>query len=62
MSYTEVKKEFVIETLGKGNAVIMCDFSTMRMVDCGEMTVKAINSFLAKDDTKFYKVVVNEQA
>lgn len=60
MNYTELKKEYVIETLGKGNRVIMCDFSTMRMVDCGEMTVNAINSFMAKSETKFYKEVVNE--
>jgi hypothetical protein len=60
MNYTELKKEYVIETLGKGNRVIMCDFATMRMVDCGEMTVSAINSFLAKPETKFYKEVVNE--
>ena len=60
MSYTELKKEYVIENLGKGNKVIMCDFSTMRMVDCAEMTVAAINSFIDKSETKFFKEVVNE--
>lgn len=62
MNCTELKKEYVIENLGKGNTVIMCDFSTMRMVDCAEMTVQAINSFIDKPETKFFKVVVNEQA
>lgn len=60
MTYTELKKEYVIETLGKGNSVIMCDFSTMRMVDCGEMTVNTIKSFIEKNETKFFKVTANE--
>lgn len=60
MSYTELKKEYVIENLGKGNRVIMCDFSTMRMVDCCTMTVGTINSFIEKSETKFFKEVVNE--
>ena len=34
MTITEVKKEYVIETLGKGERVVMCDFSTLRMADC----------------------------
>lgn len=60
MSYSELKKEYVIETLGKGNTVIMCDFSTMRMVDCATMTVAAINCFIESSGTKFFKVVNNE--
>ena len=48
MTYTEVKKDYVIETLAKGNTVIVCDFSTLRMLDCGEMTVNTINSFIDK--------------
>jgi hypothetical protein len=60
MSYTELKKEYVIETLGKGDKVILCDFSTMRMVNCDDMTVAAINNFKEKPDTKFFKAVANE--
>ena len=60
MNITEVKKEYVIETLGKGEKVIMCDFSTLRMADCGEMTVNAINAFIEKPETKFFKVVASE--
>lgn len=59
MTYTELKKEYVIETLGKGEKVIMCDFATMRMVDCGDMTVNTILSFIEKSETKFFKAVVN---
>lgn len=60
MTITELKKEYVIETLGKGERVIMCDFSTLRMADCGEMTVNTINSFIEKPETKFFKVVESE--
>lgn len=60
MTYTELKKEYVIETLGKGSSVILCDFDTMRMINCGELTVNAINSFIAKENTVFFKVIINE--
>ena len=60
MTYEQLKKEYVIETLAKGNAVIVCDFSTMRMLDCREMTVNTINSFIAKPNTVFFKGVVSE--
>lgn len=59
MTITEVKKEYVIETLGKGERVVMCDFSTLRMADCGEMTVNTINAFIEKPETKFFKVVAS---
>ena len=61
MTYEQLKKDYVIETLAKGNVVIVCDFGTMRMLDCGEMTVNTINSFIAKTDTVFFKgVAVSE--
>ena len=60
MNYTELKKEYVIETLGKGARVIMCDFATMRMLECVELSVAAVNSFIEKPETKFFKVTTNE--
>ncbi len=60
MKYEVIKKEYVIETLGKGHIVIVCDFKTMRMINCENMTVKTINAFIAQDDTVFYKGVANE--
>ena len=60
MNYTELKKEYVIETLGKGARVIMCDFSTMRVLECVELSVEAINSLIEEPDTKFFKVTANE--
>lgn len=61
MTITEVKTEFVLATLGKGNKVIACDFATMRMCDCGEMTVNAINAYIEKGTVKFFTVVNDGQ-
>ena len=55
MTYTETKKEYVIESLGKGHRVVVVDFQTMRVMDCAEMTINTINSYIAKPDTKFFK-------
>ena len=60
MTITEVKTEFVIKVLGEGSKVIACDFATLRMSDCGEMTVNAINSYIEKGTVKFFTVVNNE--
>ena len=60
MTYTETKKEYVVESLGKGQTVLVVDFQTMRVMDCTEMTVNTINSYIAKADTKFFKVQDNE--
>ena len=60
MTYTETKKEYVIESLGKGQTVLVVDFQTMRVMDCAEMTINTINSYIAKSDTKFFKVTSNE--
>lgn len=60
MNYTELKKEYVIETLGGGSEVIVCDFQSMRIANCSELIVREIQSLIAKPETKFFKVVVNE--
>ena len=60
MTVSELKPEFVLSTLGKGTKVVACDFQTMKMTDCGDMTVKAINSYIEKGTVKFFTVVINE--
>ena len=60
MQITELKKEYVIETLAKGERVVVCDFATMRMAECADMTVNTIVSFIEKPETKFFKVVAGE--
>ena len=60
MTYEVIKKEYVVETLGKGSTVILCDFDTMRMMNCVDMSVRSINSYIDKANTVFYKGVKNE--
>lgn len=61
MKYEVLKAEYVIETLAKGDKVIVCDFPTMTMKDCEGLTVKQINSYIEKDTAvAFYKAVNNE--
>ena len=60
MVYEVLKGSYVIETLAKGTTVIACDFSTMRMTYCTELTVKAINTLVSKDSVVFYKAVASE--
>ena len=59
--YELLKSEYVIQTLEKGAEVIICDFPTMRMINCSGLTVGAILSFAAKDTTVFYKKVVTDE-
>lgn len=60
MTYAEINKDKVIDTVGSGVKVVICDFDTLRMMDCNSMSIAAINSFIAKDNTKFFKGVNNE--
>ena len=60
MTITELKTEFVFSTLAKGTTVVMCDFATNRMANCGDMTVNGILSFIEKGTAKFFTVVTNE--
>ena len=54
MNYTGVDGKYVIEKLGKGEKVLLCDFATSRIIDCSTMTVAAINSFVPRTDCKWF--------
>ncbi len=60
MTIKELDGQYVLATLGKGTKVVACDFATLRMTDCGEMTVNAINAYIEKGTVKFSTVAVNE--
>ena len=47
-TYTVLKSDYVVETLGKGNDVLVVDFQTMRVMSCLDMTINTINSYIAK--------------
>lgn len=60
MIIKELDKQYVLATLGKGTKVVMCDFGSIRMIDCGEMVVNSIVAFMEKDTVKFFTVAENE--
>lgn len=60
MNYVEIDKNSILSEIGGAEQVIICDFDTLRMMDCKNMNMSAIKSFMAKDNAKFYKGVNNE--
>lgn len=60
MDYTGVDPKYVIEKLGKGERVLLADFATMRVMECANMTVNAINSFIPRTDCKWFVEVADE--
>lgn len=60
MTYVEISKDAVFEELGTDAELIVCDFDTLRMMECSNMNISAINSFISKKNTKFFKGVKDE--
>lgn len=52
--YDVLKPQYVVENLGKGKTVLVIDFKTMRVMDCVDMTVRTIQTFIDSTDTVFY--------
>ena len=61
-NYSRVDAKYVIEKLGMGVVVLLCDLTGMRVMDCTTMTVGAINSFIPRTDCMWFAVteVTNE--
>ena len=55
-TYTGVDGKYVIEKLGKGEKILLCELSNGRVMDCGAMTVAAIKSFIPRTDCKWFAV------
>lgn len=53
--YTEVKKEYVFKVLGENKTVLCVDFNALRVMNCNELKVGAIQSFLEIPNAKFYE-------
>lgn len=61
ITFEVLKNNYVLETLEKGTEVIACDFATMRMINCKDLTVGAIMGFAEKPTTVFYKKVITNE-
>ncbi len=55
-TYTGVDGKYVIEKLGKGEKILLCELGTKRIMDCEDMTVAAIKSFVPRTDCKWFVV------
>ena len=55
-TYTGVDGKYVIEKLGKGEKILLCELSGGRVMDCETMTVAAIKSFVPRTDCKWFVV------
>lgn len=55
-TYTMTDGKYVIEKLGKGTPMLLCDLTAMRVMDCNAMTVGSINSFVPRTDCKWFAV------
>ena len=52
--YTVLKSQYVMEKLGQGATVLCCDFTGMRLINCGDMAVNTLQAFMADGVSVFY--------
>lgn len=57
--YELVSKENVLEVLNNGSEVYCVDIPTGRVMECANMTLSAVKSFIDKPEAMFFKVVAN---
>ena len=57
--YVQIKKEDVLEVLNNGSEVYCVDIPTARVMECTNMTLSAVKSFIDKPEAMFFKVVAN---
>lgn len=58
--YEQVEKANVLAELNNGSVMFAVDFPTQRVMECANMTLSAVKSFIDKPETVFFKEVVNE--
>jgi len=58
--YEQVEKANVLTELNNGSVMYAVDFPTQRVMECANMTLSAVKSFIDKPETVFFKEVVNE--
>lgn len=58
--YEQVEKENVLSELNNGVAMYIVDIPTARVMQCANMTLSAVKSFIDKPEAMFFKAVTNE--
>ena len=57
MSFNGIDAKYIFEKLQKGSKIVACDFETMRMLDCGDMKISALQALMEKPGVKFFEGV-----
>lgn len=55
--YKLVEKENVLAELNGGSVMYVVDIPTYRVMECANMTLSAVKSFIDKPEVMFFKVV-----
>lgn len=58
--YALVLKENVLTELNSGAVLYVVDIPTKRVMECANMTLSAVKSFIDKPEAMFFKVVADE--
>lgn len=58
--YDLIKKEDVLKELNNGALMYVVDIPTQRVMECANMTLSAVKSFIDKPEAMFFKAVANE--
>lgn len=58
--YEQVEKANVLTEINGGAVLYVVDIPTGRVIECANMTLSAVKSFIDKEDAMFFKAVANE--
>lgn len=58
--YEQIEKADVLTELNGGSEMYAVDIPTQRVMDCADMTLSAVKSFIDKPGAMFFKRVDNE--
>lgn len=57
MVYEQVARELVLSEMNSGAVMYVVDIPTYRVMECANMTLAAVKSFIDKPEAMFFKVV-----
>lgn len=58
--YVLIEKNDVLNELNSGSPMYVVDIPTQRIMECANMTLSAVKSFIEKPEAMFFKAVKNE--
>lgn len=57
MVYEQVARELVLSEMNSGAVMYVVDIPTYRVMECANLTLAAVKSFIDKPEAMFFKVV-----